>query len=188
MYIYIIIAIVAIIVIYFLVTYNKLIALKNMVKEAFSTMDVYLKKRWDLVPNLVECVKGYAKHEQDTLEEVVKLRNEAYDSMSQKDKMETSTKIKSGINKLMMLAESYPDLKADKNFRQLSDQLIQIEEDIANSRKYYNGTVRIFIIKLKCFQVIFLLKCLDINLKQCLKQMRQKEKMLKLNFSKETNY
>ncbi len=77
--IYIVIAIVVVILLFVLVMYNKLVTLKNMVKEAFSTMDVYLKKRWDLIPNLVECVKGYAKHEQETLQEIINLRNFSYD-------------------------------------------------------------------------------------------------------------
>ena len=142
MALYIIIGVVAILLIFVFVTFNKLVSLKNMVKEAFSTMDVYLKKRWDLVPNLVECVKGYASHEQSTLEEIVKLRNTTYDSLSNTDKVEAGEKMKMGMAKLMMLAESYPELKADKNFRELSEQLIKIEDDIANSRKYYNGTVK----------------------------------------------
>ena len=81
------------IVLYILSSYNAFVRLNNQVKEAFSTMDVYLKKRWDLIPNLVETVKGYAKHEKGTLEEVVKLRNSAYDGMSDEEKIEANAKI-----------------------------------------------------------------------------------------------
>lgn len=151
MWLYIVIAIVVILLLLVLTTYNSLIKLNNKTKEAFSTMDVYLKKRWDLIPNLVEAVKGYAKHESETLEDVIKLRNSAYDNMSDEDKIKTNNNLSNGINKIMALAESYPDLKANDNFKDLSNQLSKIEDDIANSRKYYNGTVRQFNNKVEMF-------------------------------------
>lgn len=131
--------------------YNSLIQLKNTVKEAFATMDVYLKKRWDLIPNLVNTVKGYAKHEQDTLKEVIELRNSSYSTMSDDKKIELNKQLSHGISKIIALCESYPDLKANENFRDLSSQLANIENDIANSRKYYNGAVRIFNNKVQMF-------------------------------------
>lgn len=139
---YVIGIIIIVILIYIFTTYNSLIRLRNKVEEAFATMDVYLKKRWDLIPNIVETVKGYAKHEQETLEGVVRLRNSAYDSMSDEDKLKTNEDLSKGIVKIMALAESYPDLKANQNFMNLSNELSKIEEDIANSRKYYNAVVR----------------------------------------------
>jgi len=142
MWIYVVIGIVALLLIYTFVVYNSLIKLSNKVKEAFATMDVYLKKRWDLIPNIVETVKGYAKHEKETLENIINLRNGAYDKMSTNDKIDTNEKLTAGISKLMMLAENYPDLKANQNFLDLSSQLSKVEEDIANSRKYYNAVVR----------------------------------------------
>ncbi len=151
MWLYIIIAIVIIILIALFVTYNSFVKLSNKVKEAFSTMDVYLKKRWDLIPNIVETVKGYAKHEKDTIKEVVNLRNSAYDRMSNDEKIKTNEQLSKGINKVMALAESYPDLKASENFKDLSSQLTKVEEDIANSRKYYNATVRIYNNKVEMF-------------------------------------
>ena len=144
MWLYVVIAIVVLILIYIFVTYNSLVKQKNSVKEAFSTMDVYLKKRWDLIPNIVETVKGYAKHEKDTLEEVTKLRNNVYDNMSNDDKIKTNEQLAEGITKIMALAEAYPDLKASESFKDLSRQLTKAEDDIANSRKYYNGVVRMF--------------------------------------------
>lgn len=147
----IIVAIVLVILFYVLTTYNGLVGSKNIVDEAFSTMDVYLKKRWDLIPNLVETVKGYAKHESETLEKVVALRNGAYNNMSVDEKMEVNKQLSSGISKLIAVAESYPDLKANQNFTDLSKELSKIEEDIANSRKYYNGTVRNFNNKVMMF-------------------------------------
>lgn len=142
--IYIIIGIIVIALGYVLKMYNDFVKADNKVKEAFSTMDVYLKKRWDLIPTLVETVKGYASHEKNTLEEVVKLRNLDYDDMTEKEKIQTGFKINNAISKLMVISESYPELKANENFLKLSKELTQIENDIANSRKYYNGTVRQF--------------------------------------------
>ena len=147
----IIIAIVLVILFYIFTTYNGLVGSRNVVDEAFSTMDVYLKKRWDLIPNLVEVVKGYAKHESETLEKVVALRNGAYNNMSVDEKMEVNKQLSSGISRLIAVAESYPDLKANQNFTDLSKELSKIEEDIANSRKYYNGTVRNFNNKVMMF-------------------------------------
>ncbi len=140
--VYGIIVFIVIILLFVLLTYNRLVASKNLVKEAFSTMDVYLKKRWDLVPNLVECVKGYTKHEQETLEEIVKLRNSKYENMNNGEKIQKGEEIASQISKIMILSESYPDLKASENFVNLSKELVQVENDIENSRKYYNGTVK----------------------------------------------
>ena len=151
MWIYIIIAIIVLTIIYAFALYNSFVKLNNKVKEAFSTMDVYLKKRWDLIPNIVETVKGYAKHEKDTLKEVVELRNSAYDKMSDDEKIKTNEQLSSGINKIMALAEAYPDLKANENFKDLSKELLKIEDDIANSRKYYNGVVRIYNNKVEMF-------------------------------------
>ena len=149
--IYIISGIVALSLLYILVTYNSFIRLSNSVKEAFATMDVYLKKRWDLIPAIVQTVKGYAKHEKDTLEEVVRIRSGVYDMMSQDDKIYTNEKLRGDISKIMMVAEKYPDLKANENFLDLSRQLSSVENDIANARKYYNAVVRIINNKIQMF-------------------------------------
>ena len=149
--IYVIIGVVALILIYVFLEFNGFIKLNNKVNEAFATMDVYLKKRWDLIPNLVETVKGYAKHEKETLEEVVKLRSGDYDIMSNEEKIRTNTKITNGISKIMALAESYPNLKASENFSNLAKELTKTEDEIAQSRKYYNATVRLFNNKVEMF-------------------------------------
>lgn len=151
MWFYIILAVIAIIVIYTFTLYNSFVKLNNKVKEAFSTMDVYLKKRWDLIPNIVEIVIGYAKHEKDTLKEVVELRNSAYDNMSNDEKIKTNEELYKGINKILVLVEDYPDLKANEKFIDFSNQLTKVEDDIASSRKYYNGVVRIFNNKVEMF-------------------------------------
>ena len=136
-------AVIAVLLLLFIViVYNKLITLRNYVKEAFSTMDVYLKKRWDLVPNLIEIVRAYAKHEKGLLEEVAKLRSESYSDMSENDKIDTNKKFGESLSKIIAIVENYPDLKANEHYAKLMDELMVIENDIANSRKYYNGTVR----------------------------------------------
>ena len=130
-------AVVLLLIIFVISSYNKLVKQKVNVEEAFATMDVYLKKRFDLIPNLVETVKGYAKHESETLIAVIEKRGSNYDSMTEEQKIESGAAISSVIPNIMALAESYPDLKANQNFMNLSNQLEAVEEDIANSRKYY---------------------------------------------------
>ena len=151
MLVYIIIAIVVIILIYVLVLYNSFIKLNNKVNEAFSTMDVYLKKRWDLIPNIIEAVKGYAKHEKSTFEEVTNLRNKGYDNMNSEEKIKTNEKLNKDITKIIALAEAYPDLKATNNYKDLMKELVTTEDEIAKSRKYYNATVRLFNNKVEMF-------------------------------------
>ena len=151
MTLYIIIGLVVIILIYILITYNGLVKSNNFVKEAFSTMDVYLKKRWDLIPNLVEVVKGYAKHEKETIEKITDLRTNAYETMSTDKKINVNEQLTQGLSRIMAISENYPDLKASQNFIELSHDLTKIEDEIANSRKYYNGTVRIFNNKIQMF-------------------------------------
>jgi len=149
--VYIIIGIIILILLYVLVTYNGLIKSKNLVKEAFSTMDVYLKKRWDLIPNLVEVVKGYASYEKETIEKITSLRANAYETMSMDKKINVNEQLTQDLSRIMAVSENYPDLKASQNFIELSHDLTKIEDEIANSRKYYNGTVRIFNNKVQMF-------------------------------------
>lgn len=151
MWLWIILAIIILIIIYAFILYNNFISLDNKVKEAFSTMDVYLKKRWDLIPNLVENVKGYAKYEKETLTRITKLRNTVYNEMTNDEKIINNEELSSDVSKIMALKEAYPELKANENFIDLSNKLTKIEDDIANARKYYNGTVRIYNNKVQMF-------------------------------------
>ena len=182
MWIYIAIAVVVLILIYVLVTYNSLIKIKNKVEEAFSTMDVYLKKRWDLIPNIIETVKGYAKHENETLKEVINLRNTAYEKMNNNDKVELNNKLSQSINNLMALSESYPNLKANENFKDLSNQLAKVEEDIANSRKYYNGSVRIMNDKLQMFPSNIVGKILGFKVQKMFEASEKERENVKVEF------
>ncbi len=129
---------------YTISTYNRLVSNKNSLDESFSTMDVYLKKRWDLIPNLVETVKGYAKHEKDLFKEVTELRSKSYQDLSLDEKNEINKKLTTTLNKLIAVAENYPELKANENFLDLSHELKNTEQDIANARKYYNANVRVY--------------------------------------------
>lgn len=132
-------------------TYNSLITIRNKVEEAFSTMDVYLVKRYDLIPNLVETVKGYAKHERETLDAVIRARNAAQSSGTVEEKLANENVLAGTLGRLFALAEAYPDLKANSNFMDLQAQLKVLEEDVANARKYYNGAVRQYNTQIEVF-------------------------------------
>jgi len=132
--------------------YNSLITMRNNVDEGFSTMDVYLKKRYDLIPNLVETVKGYAKHESETFENVVKARNLAMGSTNMEEKMANEKALTKELKTFLnVVVEQYPTLKADQNFIDLQNSLTNIETEIANSRKYYNGAVKVYNVKREVF-------------------------------------
>lgn len=183
MELYIVIGVIAILIIYVLLTYNALVRLNNNVKESFSTMDVYLKKRWDLIPNVVETVKGYAKHEKDTLKEIVNLRNGIdYDNLSDNDKLKKNTEISKNISKIMALAEAYPDLKANENFKDLSHQLTKIEDEIAQSRKYYNAVVRDFNNKVEMIPSNIVAKMMNYTSKQMFITEEQEKANVKVKF------
>ena len=123
---------------------NNFVRMKNGCEEAFSTIDIYLKKRYDLIPNLVETVKGYAKHESETLEKVVAARNRAASASTTAEKIEADANVSNAIKSINMVAERYPDLKANANFLDLMNQLKAIESNLADQRRYYNGTVKKF--------------------------------------------
>ena len=143
MVMYIVIGVAVVLLVLVLFTYNNLIQLRNKVKEAFSTMDVYLKKRYDLIPSLVDIVKGYAKHETDTLQEVTKMRVNAQKS-DLNAAINNEMKIGDALQSLLVIVEKYPDLKANTNFLDLQERLSKMEEEIAFSRRDYNGCVREF--------------------------------------------
>lgn len=122
--------------------YNSLVRMRNMVQEAWSGIDVQLKRRTDLIPNLVSTVKGYAAHEKGTLEEVIRLRGLAQNAHGVGETAQAQGLLGAALGKLFALAENYPDLKANANFAQLQATLGEIEEQIQLARRYYNGAVR----------------------------------------------
>lgn len=136
---------------YCIAVYNKLIKLRNLVEEAWSGIDVFLKKRYDLIPNLVETVKGYATHEKETLENITQARSRAMGANSIEEKQSTEQNFNRALMNVMALAENYPDLKANSNFQQLQSELGDLEDDIEKARRYYNGTARDFNILTESF-------------------------------------
>ncbi len=140
-FLYILIAVVVLLVLYYFLTYNKLVSLRNRVKDQWSMIDVHLKRRADLIPNLVETVKGYAKHEKSTLDEVIKARNTYLTADTMEKEVEASNQITQALGKLFALTEAYPDLKANQNFLSLQSDLKETEDKIAVTRQFYNDTV-----------------------------------------------
>lgn len=147
----IIAVIVGVIVVWLIAAYNGFVRANNNCEEAFATMDVYMKKRYDLIPNLVETVKGYAAHESNTLQKVVEARNMAQSASTVEERAQAENILSGTLKSLFAISEAYPDLKANQNFMDLQSQLQRIEDEIANSRKYYNAVVKIFNNKCQMF-------------------------------------
>ena len=137
----IIVVLVLLIVIWIAATYNSLVVLRNRVKDQWSQIDVQLKRRFDLIPNLVETVKGYAKHEKETLDEVISARNSFTSAKTPEGEIKADDALTKAVSKIFALAESYPDLKANANFQELQTELSETESKIAYARQFYNDTV-----------------------------------------------
>ena len=147
----IIIGAVVLIALYFMSTYNGLVKLRNMVKDQWSQIDVLLKRRADLIPNLVETVKGYTKHEKETLEAVINARNKAVNAQGVEEEMKANGELSGALSRLFALAESYPDLKANSNFMDLQNNLKETEDKISYARQFYNDAVLKYKNKLEVF-------------------------------------
>lgn len=132
----------AVVVLIVIALYNRLVALRNQGDEAWSGIDVQLKRRYDLIPNLVETVKGYAQHEQGTLEKVIQARNAALSTSGVEAKAAAENQLTGALKSIFALAESYPDLKANQNFTELQRSLSEIEEAVQLARRFYNAVVR----------------------------------------------
>jgi LemA protein len=124
--------------------YNKLAKQKVLVEEASSDIETFLKQRYDMIPNLVEIVKGYAKHEQDTFKKITEMRAKAMSSGSLEEKMEIEGELSKALSRIIAVAENYPELKANSNFQQLQRSLEDLENNIQKSRRFYNGAARDF--------------------------------------------
>lgn len=138
---WIFLAIAVVIVLWFVSIYNSLIRARNKVRNAFSQIDTQLQRRFDLIPNLIETVKGYAKHEEGVLEEVTKLRTEFMSASTPNEKINMDNQLTGALKTLFSVTEAYPDLKANQNFLSLQDDLKGTEDKIAFSRQFYNDTV-----------------------------------------------
>lgn len=138
--------------VFVIATYNTLVALRNHISEAWSNIDTELKRRYELIPNLVETVKGYAKHERETLERVIELRNQCMaDHGSVNHQEGTEKQLVGAVQKLLAVVESYPDLKANKNYLELQKELVNTEDRIQAARRFYNGNVRDYRNKCEAF-------------------------------------
>ena len=133
------------------VQYNAFVRLRNNVDESYSTVDVYMKKRYDLIPNLVETVKGYAKHEEATLEGVMQARYSCMNASTTAERAESENVLTNTLKSLFAVTENYPQLQANQNFLDLQQTLKTLEEEISVSRKYYNGCVKTYNIKRESF-------------------------------------
>lgn len=147
----IIIAIVAICGVFLLVVYNRLVRLVNYVREAWSGIDVQLKKRHDLIPLLVTTVKSYASHERNLLEAITKLRTKGMSATSLRETETAEIELSKALGKLFVVVENYPDLKASQNFLELQKDISKVENDLQKARRYYNGTVRNYNILIEQF-------------------------------------
>jgi LemA protein len=139
---WVIIGAIVLVLLYAISVYNRLVRLRALVKEGFSGITVQLRRRADLVPNLVETVQGYATHERATLDEVTRHRADATRETTVKGTAQADAQFTGLIGRLMAVAEAYPELQADENFRQLSTELSELEGELQSSRRYYNATVR----------------------------------------------
>lgn len=150
-FLWIILGAIALIILWLIATYNALIRLKNQTNEAWSDIDVQLKRRYDLIPNLIETVKGYATHERELFQKVTEARTRAMEAKTPKEQGEAENFLTGTLKTLFAVAENYPQLKANENFAKLQDELSDTENKIQASRRFYNGNVRDFNTKLQVF-------------------------------------
>lgn len=143
--------IVILILIWYISTHNKFVHLNAQTEEAFSTIDIYLKKRYDLIPNIVSTVKGYAKHESEVFIQVTEARSKAMSAVTPEEKAEADKEMTMAIRNFNAVVENYPELKANVNFMDLQNQLKAIEGELSQARKYYNGTVKVYNVMLGSF-------------------------------------
>jgi len=156
MIVWIVLGVVVLAALYAMIVYNRLVRLRALVKEGWSGITVQLRRRADLIPNLVSTVQGYATHERDVLTEVTAHRADATKAQGVAATAQADNAFTGMLGRLMAVAEAYPDLKADDNFRQLQDELAEIEEQLQGARRYYNATVRDLNTKVQSFPDVML--------------------------------
>lgn len=181
-WIILIIVAVVLIVFYVISVYNSLVSLKNKVEDQASQIDVELKRRFDLVPNLVETVKGYAKHEKGTLEEVIKARNSYVTANNLGDQLKADGELTNAISKLFALTESYPDLKANQNFNSLQAELSEIEQKIVYARQFYNDSVLMLNNKIEMFPSNLVAKMFNFSKKEFFEATKEERENVKVKF------
>ncbi len=172
---------VAVVLVVFL--YNGLVTLKNKCNEAWADIDTQLKRRYDLIPNLVETVKGYAKHESATLEKVTQARTAAMNAQTVQQKEQAEDMLSGALKSIFALSERYPDLKANQNFLDLQQTLKEVEEHIQMSRRYYNATVRDFNTKIEIFPNNFIAKPLGFTAREFFQATDEEKQNVKVSFA-----
>lgn len=181
--IWILIAVAVIIVLWFILSYNSFIRLRNRVENAWSQIDVQLKRRFDLIPNLVEAVKGYMKHEKDTLKEVTEARTAFLNAKGPKEMAKAENMLSGALKTIFAVAESYPKLEASQNFIQLQEELSGTESKIAYARQFYNDSVLDFNTKLQTFPSNIIGKLFGFTQKEFFKTDNEEErKVVKVKF------
>ncbi len=169
---------------YLFTLYNGLVRLRILVEEAWSGIDVQLKKRFDLIPNLVETVKGYAKHEEGIFEKVTKLRSQAMQTESPKELAEIEGEMRNTLKSLFAVAEAYPDLKANTNFLSLQTTLQEIETEIESARRYYNGAVRDYNTRQQVFPANLIASMLGFKPREFFETAESERENVKVSFDK----
>jgi len=185
MAIYLWIIIIVVVIILFIVfgIYNALIRLRNRIRNAFSQIDVQLKRRYDLIPNLVETVKGYAKHEKQVMENVTKARSALMGAKTLPDKAKANNQITAALKTLFAVAENYPNLKANENFMQLQEELAGTESKIAYARQFYNDSVLGYNNKIQMFPSNLIAKMFHFTVREFFKtESKEERKAVKVKF------
>lgn len=180
---YIVGGLILLVILYFWSLYNSLVSLKTQIDEAWSSIDVQLKRRADLIPNLVEAVKGYAKHEKTIFIDVTKARSALMSAKSLPAKAEASDMLTNALGKLFAVAENYPQLKANENFVHLQKELSDTEDKVAYSRQYYNTTVKDYNVKIQTFPNTLFNEALGFSEKDFFATAEEEKKSVKVDFS-----
>ena len=178
----ILVAVIAIVGVYILAVYNGLITTRNRVKESWSGIDVQLKRRTDLIPNLIETVKGYAKHEKSVFENVTKARSALLGAKSAKDAAQADNILTEALKSLFAVAEDYPDLRASENFKSLQEELSDTETKIAASRQFYNSNVLDFNTKIQVFPNSIIANLFRFEASEFFEAGEEDKKSVKVNF------
>lgn len=179
---FIIIIVVVVVVLFVWITYNTLITTKVRVQEAFSQIDVQLKRRADLIPNLVETVKGYVKHEKEVLEEVTKARTSLMSAKGVKEKASANNQLGETLKSLFAVAENYPTLKANENFLNLQEELSDTENKIAYARQFYNSAVMDYNTKLQTFPTMLFANMMHFTPNEFFQATDEEKKAVKVSF------
>ncbi|MBN2100573.1 LemA family protein [Candidatus Dojkabacteria bacterium] len=178
--------VIAAVAVYAVSLYNSLTKLKILVDEAWSGIDVQLKRRYDLIPNLVETVKGYAKHEKGLFEKVAQLRTSAMQAEGPDSKGKAETELAATLKTVFAVAENYPELKADSSFNKLQDELSAIEDEVQGARRYYNGAVRDFNTKIMVFPASLVASIMNFKTREFFEAASGERENVKVDFSEKS--